>query len=128
MASKGITIELHEILADYISSVDADVQDTLQDVAKEAATKLRQVSAEKFKQGKYSKGWTTKLSKKDREATVYNKTQPGLTHLLENGHAKANQYGEYSPRVAGVPHIKPVEEWASAEFIRRVEEVLKNEH
>lgn len=47
--------------------------------------------------------------------------------MLENGHAVANQYGNYghpNGRVKGIKHIKPVEQWANAELQAEIERNL----
>lgn len=56
--------------------------------------------------GDYKKGWAvrTKRLKFGFEGVIYNKTHPGLTHLLNNGHLISNQYGSYG-RKAGDRHI-----------------------
>lgn len=56
--------------------------------------------------GDYKKGWSvrTKRLKFGFEGVIYNRTYPGLTHLLNNGHVKANQFGTYG-RKAGDNHI-----------------------
>lgn len=56
--------------------------------------------------GDYKKGWAirTKRLKFGFEGVIYNKTFPGLTHLLNNGHIKANQFGQYG-RKEGDNHI-----------------------
>ncbi len=54
----------------------------------------------------YKDGWTvrTKRLKYGFDGVIYNKTKPGLTHLLNNGHQVANQYGSYR-RQDGDNHI-----------------------
>lgn len=56
--------------------------------------------------GDYKKGWSvrTKRLKYGFDGVIYNKTHPGLTHLLNNGHVIANQYGAYG-RKEGDNHI-----------------------
>jgi type II secretory pathway predicted ATPase ExeA len=51
---------------------------------------------------------------------VHNKTDYQLTHLLEHGHVKRN--GE---RFNGEVHIRPNEEKAIREYLRRIERALE---
>lgn len=55
----------------------------------------------------YKNGWTirTKRLKYGFEGVIYNKDKPGLTHLLNNGHMIANQYGSTGRRKDGDNHI-----------------------
>ena len=63
----------------------------------------------RFAGSDYSKGWTVKKEDEDTYI-VHNKTKYRLTHLLENGHVSANQYGTGYKRVNGIEHIKPAEQ------------------
>ena len=68
--------------------------------------------------GEYRKSWAAKKTL-DRSGkltvTVYNRKKPGLTHLLEKGHAKRG-----GGRVEGTPHIAPAEEYAVDELEKRI--------
>lgn len=65
----------------------------------------------------YAKGWAirTKREKYGVNVLVYNKTHPGLTHLLEKSHIIANKkgtYGRTSPGHGQVVHIQPARDKA----------------
>ena len=72
---------------------------------------------------KYKKGWAvrTKRLKYGFDGVIYNKTYPGLTHLLNNGHVKANQYGTYG-RQNGDNHITKARNLADEYLIQLLEE------
>ena len=123
MADKELTVEIGNVLEEYNAELDKEVQIVMLAAAKEAAKKLQDTSPKKT--GKYARGWTVKSDFDSKTYTVHNAAKPGLTHLLENGHLKKNQFGTYG-RVDGIPHIKPVEEWANAEVLKRLEQRLNN--
>lgn len=68
--------------------------------------------------GEYKRGWTirTKRLKYGFDGVIYNKDKPGLTHLLNNGHQKANQYGTYG-RKEGDNHITKARDLAEAYLV-----------
>lgn len=68
--------------------------------------------------GEYKRGWTirTKRLKYGFDGVIYNKDKPGLTHLLNNGHQKANQYGTYG-RKEGDNHITKARNLAEAYLV-----------
>ena len=121
---KSIDINLEEelgrILDEYMDDVEETASKVINQVAKEAAQKLKDTSPRDT--GKYASGWKVKKGKK-LNAVVYNATRPGLTHLLEESHPIRNQYGTYDP-YKGQKHIAPVREWAEEEVVKRIEEAL----
>lgn len=114
MATANLVSELNLILTEYVQ----DVQDAVDDAAKEsaelAAQQLR-ANSPKRKSGKgrgtYARGW--KVKKRYGASlvsyVVYNGRSPGLTHVLENGHVARNQFGTYG-RVRAIKHIGPAAE------------------
>lgn len=66
----------------------------------------------------YKKGWTirTKRLKYGYEGYIYNRTKPGLTHLLEKSHVVSNQFGQYG-RSTPYVHIAPAAEAAEGYFV-----------
>ena len=102
-------------------------------IANEGMRQLRAVDMSGLSGGRswaknYSKNWRVS----DRSGTNYcdyyihngNKNNPTyrLTHLLEYGHATRN-----GGRTRAFPHIKNVESWCKTEFVKGVEEILKDE-
>lgn len=99
------------------------MEESIDEVSKEAVRRLKQASKTEFKgTGKYAGGWTREKEKKRLTvgAVVYNKKTPGLPHLLENGHVKRN-----GGRYYGKEHILPVEKWATEEVVDRFYDKLE---
>lgn len=72
--------------------------------------------------GKYRRGW--KVKKEDRGAIVYQAAQPGLTHLLENGHDIIRN-GVKIGEARAIPHIQAAEELSNKYFEEIVIDELK---
>lgn len=109
-------IQIDEILTEYAEKVKKTAEKDIKAVAKECVQKLKATSP--VESGRYASGWTAK--KDGNGMVVYNKAQPGLTHLLEHGH-NLRQGGRWK----GEPHIKDVEEWAIDELPKRIQEDLE---
>lgn len=118
----SFTADVIEIVEDYSSKVKGVAEECTAQAAKDTARRLRNVTNPRLT-GEYAKGWAVKKKASDTYI-VYNKTAPGLTHLLENGHAIANQYGHYGGRVRAIKHIEPAAEEGAAELIAEVERRL----
>ena len=104
MSKNDIGKEIIRELKKYTKEVDEDVKEIIFSEGKNAVKRLRQVSPKET--GEYQKGWSIKKTKESQSKVsyvIYNKNNPGLTHLLENGHAKIN-----GGRVMGIKHISPV--------------------
>lgn len=104
--------EIMKELDDYMETTDEAVDQAVKTVSKSTRSMLKATSPHKT--GDYSKGWSVK-KEVDRTnkhvVTIHNRKKPGLTHLLEKGHAKRN-----GGRVEGRPHIAPAEEYAMREI------------
>lgn len=115
--------EVMKYLTDYVEDIEEGVEEVTDKVCKEAATELKQTSPKR--QGKrkspYYKGWTSKKEKKGRKYTrkIHNKTNPSLTHLLEDGHATRN-----GGRTKAQPHIRPVEEKYNKLYEQEIKKVI----
>lgn len=126
--SKSVEAQIAAILDDYSKEVKEKTDKAFEQVAKEAAQKLRQTSPKgKGKHsGDYAKGWTVKRERDKKSGlytiTVHNKTHYQLTHLLENGHAMP-QGGRWTPPYG--KHIEPVEEWSQTEVLKEIEESIQ---
>ena len=108
--------EIAKTLREYTTEIEQGLEEAKKEISKEAVKKLRVASPKKT--GSYAKGWRVK--KVGSSYTIHNKTDYQLTHLLEKGHAKRG-----GGRVAGQPHIKPVEEEVIKDYEKAVEKVIR---
>jgi len=116
----GLAAAINDILEDYSESVEETVADTVKGVAKKAVKELKGAKVGNAK--KYQKGFTSKIetTRYSTEAVIYNAKAPGLTHLLEKGHAKRN-----GGRTTAFEHIAPVEREAVKELPDELERKLQ---
>lgn len=116
--------EIAKLMEEYASDIAADMKAEAKTVAKEAVKELKQNSPKGpgSKKGHYKDGWSSKVERENAvsiDIKVYNKKKPGLTHLLEKGHAKRG-----GGRVSGTPHISIVEQQAIENYEKRLKERL----
>lgn len=120
----SVASQVGKILDEYSVEVKRATNNSMDVVAKEAVTKLKNTSPKRS--GKYARGWTVKRERGSggiNTETVHNRVYQ-LTHLLENGHIVRNKKGTYG-RVPGIKHIAPVEEWAKSELPLEIERELR---
>lgn len=123
--AKKITVdqlsdEIMDALEEYKEMTDEVVQTAVDTVSKE--TKKIVQAGSPVQTGGYQKGWVVKKTSAKAgqvSITVYNRKKPGLTHLLEKGHAKRG-----GGRVAGQPHIAPAEQYAVSELENKIKRGL----
>lgn len=103
--------EMKKILKQYEDDVSSNMTTITKEITRKGVQALKESSRDKFgtvrkRKRKYASTWTSKMEtgRLYTTGTIYN-NQPGLPHLLENGHAKAG-----GGRVEGRAHIRPVEE------------------
>ena len=108
-----------KVFRDYADDLNNDTKSFTRKIANRGAGALR-ASSSNVIGGRYSRGWTYKVieGRLNTEAIIYHKV-PGLPHLLENGHATRD-----GGRVAGRPHIKPVEEKLNEEYLKGIEQLI----
>lgn len=127
--SSGISIEsleseISKLMEEYASDVASEMKKEAKKIARETAKDLQATSpeGEGSRKGHYKDGWVTKVESENTNAVsvrIYNKKKPGLTHLLEKGHAKRG-----GGRARAFPHIAPAESWAKEEYEKRLKERL----
>ena len=91
MSDFDIGAEIMKELKSYSNEVAENVNKVTRKSAGKLRKELSETSPKRDTSGKhYSEGWKTTQTEKEQaisEFTVYNAKKPGLTHLLENGHA-----------------------------------------
>ncbi len=117
----SVSQQITEILAQYEETVRKTAEKDIEKVAKDTVQRLKQTSPKDT--GDYAKSWTLKRDARTKTVTVYNKDHYRLTHLLENGYMKKNQFGSYG-RQAPQKHIGPAEKEAVEELMKKIEEDL----
>ena len=117
-----LTQEVDKILEKYGDDVQGNIKSIVKDITMKGARTLKSESSSTFGgTGRYAAGWTsqTETGRVSAQGTIYNKSLPGLPHLLEHGHA--NRGGGRTP---GRVHIAPVEEQLIREFESKVKSKL----
>ena len=111
---------VNKYLAEYGDSIQEDIEKTAKSVAKDVVRELKQGGGFGGT-GAFNKGWTSKVEKTrlGAEAIVYNKSLPGLAHLLEFGHAKAN-----GGRTKAFNFISPINDATEQKFVQALEQSI----
>ena len=120
----GLSDVIAKMLTSYSSEIRGDVDKAAKKVSKDAVKRLK--AGGTYKGGKasgYNSGWKVKVTEgiAGVEVVVHNAKAPGLTHLLEKGHAMPQ-----GGRSRAFPHIAPAEQEAVEQFRREVERVIKD--
>lgn len=109
-------VELSNYSAQVTERVKALVKTVAQDCKKDVQRRSPKQS------GDYRKGWRIKViydGPGGIRMLLYNQTDGQLTHLLENGHAKAG-----GGRVSGIPHIRLAEQNGERQLLQGLKGVL----
>lgn len=112
--------EIASLMEQYAADIAESMKAEAKEVAKDAAQELKQTSptGAGSRKGHYKDGWTAKVNSENATSiniTVHNRKKPGLTHLLEKGHAKRG-----GGRVSARPHIANAEQHAIDDYEKRL--------
>ena len=126
--AKKVTLEnlgdvISDILDEYADDIAGEIPEITEKIGKAGVQAIRNSSRSSFKgTGKYAKGWNKKVEHKRlwSEVTIYNKSLPGLPHLLEHGHATRG-----GGRTPGKVHISPVEEKLVQNYEKEIINAIK---
>lgn len=110
-------------IMDAFDVTEAVVNQAAEDCSYKAAKKTKELLKGAPVNGtRYNSGW--KIKKGKTKATVYQASQPGLTHLLENGHDIVVN-GQKVGHARAIPHIKPAEEIGKEYFEELIVEEIE---
>ena len=125
MANFDIGSQITDLLEAEQKRIEKVAESTMEEAAKSAVTELRQSSPKKT--GRYAKGWKVDKQKGTLGGTKYvvHNTNHRLTHLLNNGHVSANQFGTYSRRVPGDHHIDRAADKATNKLVQDLMSKIK---
>lgn len=116
MSKNSVGMQMEMILESIKNQIDQISEEDCKKAAQ--STKKKLVAYSPGGHNKYKQGWAYK--KLDKGYTVYHKTKPGLTHLLNNGHAIVNQNGHYG-RTNGDNHMGKAEQEAIQELLDTIQ-------
>lgn len=110
---------LNKALAKYGDEVLEDVETVTKSVARDAVRELKNTAPSG---GSYARGWSHKAQKGSTyklSETVYNRTDPQLTHLLEKPHDTGGG-GHYPKKVDYTGNIAKIEEEYTNKYMEEV--------
>lgn len=110
---------LNKALAKYGDEVLEDVEAVTKSVARDAVRELKNTAPSG---GSYARGWSHKAQKGSTyklSETVYNRTDPQLTHLLEKPHDTGGG-GHYPKKVDYTGNIAKIEEEYTNKYMEEV--------
>lgn len=120
-----LSAEVDLILHDYQSHVIVGMTSAIKQLANKGRNAVRRNARAVTSKSRrrYSNGWMYKMDTGSNRwaagAVIYEKKQPGLAHLLEHGHAKAN-----GGRTRSREHIKPVSDQIANEITGAVKKEI----
>lgn len=119
--------DLQKIVSDYLNQSVNRVDVVLKQVGNKGRNAVRREARAQIvpSRRKYANGWQYKMvgNRWASEVIIYAGKQPGMTHLLEHGHALRSG-GRSVGNTNARPHILPVQEKIEREIIGDIMRVL----
>lgn len=120
-----LSAEVDLILHDYQNHVIVGMASAIKQLANKGRNAVRRNARAVTSKSRrrYSNGWMYQMDTGSNRwaagAVIFEKKQPGLAHLLEHGHAKAN-----GGRTRAREHIKPVSDQIANEITGAVKKEI----
>lgn len=114
--------EIAKIISEYTEDVSQAIENEIDSTAKEVRKEVRAMAPRN--RPEYYKGFSIRTDRSRGQVSkiIYNKTYPGLVHLLELGHAKRGGKGRVDER----PHLRPAYDKHVPAMEKRIEDIIKN--
>lgn len=115
-----LAVEITQAIAEYTEDVVAAIEAEVDATSKVIVDDIKANAPRKT--GEYARGWTRRKGTQPGTIsyTIYNRSKPQLTHLLEHGHVKKG-----GGRVEGRPHIGPAVDKHIPAMERRIEQIIE---
>lgn len=118
--TEELAVEIARAIAEYTDGVASAIEAEVDATSKAIVDDIKANAPRKT--GEYAKGWTRRKGTQPGTIsyTIYNRSKPQLTHLLEHGHVKKG-----GGRVEGRPHIGPAVDKHIPAMERRIEQIIE---
>lgn len=126
MSSSNQINDISEILEKYSKDITDKVEEIIKADMSEARKELSATSP-RGESGKYARSWTVKNdgSKLAPSYVIYNR-EPGLPHLLENGHLVSNGTGRVVGSADAIEHIASVNDKVQQKVVEDIERMISS--
>ena len=118
--------ECDKILEEFRDDVDKNMNEAIKKVTKAGAKQVKANARSAVGGKKYASGWTSQFEsgRLSAQGTKYNRSQPGMPHLLEYGHVTRNGTGRTYKPTPEHPHIESVEQELEQTIIKELKATL----
>ena len=120
IGADGLRDTINSLLDEYGDETREAIEKSAKKTANEVVKDLRRGGS--YEGGaEFNKGWTSKTetTRLGSETVVYNRTKPGLAHLLEFGHVKRN-----GGRTKAFNFIAPIADTVEEKFMAAFEDAI----